>query len=249
MKKILYNGNTLEMYSSLEEIPVGRFQIYNRFVLMDAGIGSDVNSVASHVSMIQGFARTQQFEKALLQLQNYHQLLHFVVSNVSPEMNSFYVLIHKINGKLNEDVSEEGISDQMKKLSKSGLTMGKVRGFLEWFKKKVESEFAGLFPKLSNTVDTRQSYDFLQVRTLLTLKAIQGEEVDKERKRLEKRVFDYIEPRQFSGEDGIEVSTILNFEDACLTLQQVLHVPEPKKMTVVAFYRALNKLQEMKKAG
>ena len=49
MKEIKFNGHFLEMYDSIEELPIGQFQEYNRYILIDAGIGSNLDDSTSHI--------------------------------------------------------------------------------------------------------------------------------------------------------------------------------------------------------
>lgn len=45
MKKVTLQGHKIEIYDSIDELPIVRFQIYNKYLLLDCGIGSDMESV------------------------------------------------------------------------------------------------------------------------------------------------------------------------------------------------------------
>jgi hypothetical protein len=69
----------------------------------------------------------------------------------------------------------------------------------------------------------------------------------KERAFLDAQMLSTTAPQQFWGPNGVEAKTIVNFEDICIGLSQ--HVPkDPKAMTVLEFYRALEAVKKKVKA-
>lgn len=131
------NGCTLEMYDSIDVAPIENYINFNRLTMLDAGIGSDLNSIMNHWEAIQRYCAKGDTASLNQQLMNYRQALTFVVSNVSPRMLSFVALIHKIDGKVLTDFSDENMGEVLKQLSKKGLTVEIVEGFLAWVKKKL----------------------------------------------------------------------------------------------------------------
>jgi hypothetical protein len=76
-----------------------------------------------------------EIEKADRVMENMRQNIYFVINKVSPKMNSFVCVIKTINGKPLEDITEP--DKILEDLSKKGLTVGKVNGFLKQLKKKL----------------------------------------------------------------------------------------------------------------
>lgn len=131
------NGCTLEMYDSIDVLPIENYINYNRLTMLDVGVGSDLNAVMTHWEALQRYCAKGDTESLNRQLMNYRQALTFIVSNVSPRMLSFVALIHKIDGKKVEDFSDDNMSEILKQLSRKGLTVQIVEGFLDWVKKKL----------------------------------------------------------------------------------------------------------------
>ena len=48
MKELKLAGHKVRLYDSIEELPICRFHAYNRMLLIDAGIGSDINDFDAH---------------------------------------------------------------------------------------------------------------------------------------------------------------------------------------------------------
>lgn len=142
----LHNGNYLEMYGSIEDLPAENLGEYNRYVVIDSGIGSDQDAVNSHVFNIARYIQKEDKENAIKCLDHLLQCFTFVMDRKSPEAMSFYCLVKSINGqRVPEDLSEDWILQQMKVISRKGLTIGKLRGYLDHFKKKTNRNWKSSF--------------------------------------------------------------------------------------------------------
>ena len=79
--------------------------------------------------------------------------------------------------------------------------------------------------------------------TALILGEILGEDNTREIHDLEGDMLAFLQPKVMWGADGEEVKHIIGFEDTCVLLTQQLSV-DPKKMTTLSFYRALEVIQK-----
>lgn len=156
MQLIRYNGHTLEMYDSITELPITRYQEYNRYVMIDSGIGSDMNDADGHILTLRRLVAAGKMEEADTQLVNMRQNLAFVVSNTSPRMNSFVPLIATMNGRPVSDLSPENVQKLLAELDRKGLTAGKVLGFLTAVKKKWSRSLRSSFQRF-RIAPTRKS--------------------------------------------------------------------------------------------
>ena len=137
MKRIKLNGHFIEMWDSVDSMPAANYINHARLTMLDAGIGSDLDSVTRHWQKIAKLAEKGDADGLKKQLSNYLQSLQFIVSNTSPEMMSFVSLIKSIDSKAIEDYSDENAKAIIAELSKKGLTVGIVRSFLSAVKKKL----------------------------------------------------------------------------------------------------------------
>lgn len=243
MKEVWVNGLKLLMYNSIEELPAIRFQKYNEFLLTDSGIGSDINAIVRQNTLIIEFIKKGSTEKAIQQLQNMNQTFHFIISNMSPEMASFVVLIKSIDGKDNDDISEDGIKRTLERLSKRGLTLGKIRQFLLSFSDKISGEFETIFPA-TNSAKAKETFSLIRKRTLAIIDKIKGLGTDADVQKINHQIYELINPKKFSGADGLEVKMIKSFTDICVMLSQHLMVPDPKNLSTLQFYRSLELLEK-----
>lgn len=137
MKKIRINGHLIEAWDGVDSLPAANYINHARLVMLDAGIGSDLDAVTRHWQRIAKLAEKGDADGLKKQLSNYLQSLQFIVSNTSPEMMSFVSLIKSIDGKAIDDYSDENAKAIIEQLSKKGLTLGIIRSFLAYVKKKL----------------------------------------------------------------------------------------------------------------
>lgn len=136
MRKEKIGGVTLEMYDSIDELPMSRFQIYNRSLLLDMGIGCDVAGVESRIVSLRSFIKHKQYKSLDTELSNLHQSLLFIVGNTSLKFRCFSALVKSVNGKPFSDFSDDGLTELMDRLSKRGFTWGRLKSILSSLKKK-----------------------------------------------------------------------------------------------------------------
>ncbi len=137
MLGIHLHGNYLEMYDSIDELPFSRFQEYNRAILLDSGLGADLEAIVRHITQARKYNAAGKVEQADQALINMQQAISFTLEKVSPEAMAFVALIHRMNGKEVENLSHDSVKKITDELSRRGLTVGKVRGFLAYVKKKL----------------------------------------------------------------------------------------------------------------
>ncbi|MCB0585515.1 MAG: hypothetical protein KDD06_09360 [Phaeodactylibacter sp.] len=135
MLEIRLNGHFLEMWDSIDELPFSRFQEYNRAVMLDSGLGSDIPAIDRHLNQARRYNANKDTANTEQTLLNMRQAIAFVLDKSSPEGQAFVALIARMNGRAVEDISPEGTKKILENLSRRGLTVGKLRGFLEYVKK------------------------------------------------------------------------------------------------------------------
>lgn len=194
------------------------------------------------------YARSKTPELAVTELDNMRQNVYFIQNNISPKYLAFAVLVKSINGIQYSDLSDDGLQKIVDMLK--DLPVKDVAAQMEAVKKKIENELCMYFPKMFEDAAVKEYYDELRARTLLVLDTIINGETDEKNEEIEKittMLLLYNKPAVFSGYDNLEVKYDKQFENMCLTISQYLHVPEPKKFTVLEYYNAFERISELLK--
>lgn len=248
MKKVkLGLTTTLEIYDSIDELPMARFHRYNKMMLIDANIGSDLAAIDKHIERVKAFITARKNESAITELDNLRQSVFFAQNNVTPRSMAFAALVKSINGRPCDDLTDEGLQKVVDKIA--DLPMMQIATLLEAAKKKIDDELTAYFPNLFDDADSKEYHDLLRKRTLALLKSIiEGATESTEVEELTTELLAYVKPQTFNGAKNFEVEYDKQFERLCFQIRQELGGVDPKLYTVMEYYNAFECLKEQQKA-
>lgn len=242
MKDVIVNKIRIKIYDSIDELPIKRFHKYNKFMLIDGGVGSDINDINSHISKILKYIVKDDKKNARVELENMRQLLYLVTEELSPKHLSFAALVYEINGVKVTDISDDGLKNVLKKL---GTVKKKwFDNMIESLKKKIDEDLTLYFKNEFETSNIKEYYDKLKKRTLLQLNELINE-VDEitEIEKIDDALILFFNPKDF-GSGSVEVEYDTNFETMCLVISQRLNL-NPKDMNVMEFYSSFEYVKKM----
>lgn len=242
MVTVKIGKHTVEAYDSIEELPIARFHRYQKYLLIDAGVGADIASFDARIERTRRYMMAGDAENAGKELMNLRQSVNLIQNGVNPKHLAFCALVYKIDGKPADGLTDDQVRQNCRELEDG--TDAEVTAALAAVKKKIDEELQVYFPALFNTPDTKDYYDLMRRRTLAVLDAICEDRIDDPRIiELTTQLLLYAKPKQFDGSDGLEVQFDRQFENLCLCLSEQMGV-KPKEMTVLEFYNAFDFLQE-----
>lgn len=246
MKSLLINKKIVRVYDSIDEMPIVNFQKYNKYLLIDSGIGSDADDIDAHIVKIAKYIKSNNNKKALQELQNMRQNMYMVNNEISPKYLAFAALIHSIDGKEVNDLSDDGLKKLLQDLK--DIKHSKVIDFLLWLKKKVTSELETYFPGDFVNPKEKEAYDKLKNRTLLVLDSIINDTDNTEQIELiDTMMLNMHTPKVFIGSESVEVKYDKQFESTCLLIAQKTNM-DARKMTVLQFYNAIDNIKAQAEA-
>ena len=235
------NNHTIEIYDSIDEMPINRFHKYSKYLLIDSGVGSDLQDILTHIERAMIYTKTNP-ALAITELENMRQALYLVSEEISPKYMAFAVLVNKIDGKPADDLSDVGLKRVLDTLQEA--KKGWLDGILNSVKKKMDHELSMYFPGKFDDATTKEYFDQLKSHTLLRLEnIISGKDVKQACDNIEIRLAMLTKPRIFSGKKSAEIAYDKQFEEMCLILSQNLQV-DTKSMTVLQFYNAFEYLKK-----
>lgn len=245
MKNVQIKGMNVELYDSIEDLPIMRFHKYNKMLLVDAGVGSDLSDFDRHVEKVIRYLNSPTPNMATVELENMRQNIYFIQSEVSPRHLAFAVLVKSINGKPRNDLSDDGLQQTISLFK--DVANSEITAQLEAVKKKIDDELRLYFPRLFDDATLKEYYDKLKQRTIVVLRTIiDGRATEADAKEIDDitaELITYFNPQEFTGSDGVEIKHDRQFENMCLILSQNLHV-DPKKFTVLEYYNAFEYIKE-----
>jgi len=233
------NGNYVELYDSMESMNIMRYILYNRYVMIDAGIGSDMDSIVNHFANLQRFILKEDKENALKEMVNMRQNIIFAVNMSSMDFMAFACLVKSINGKKYPNkLSEDDIHEIMEDLKSRDLTIGKMTEWLGEVKKKLKTEQELFFPSMVNPLTSLEYFSLLKKRALLMLDKIDGEDTNEDIYVVEEQLYGTYTPKTYGGKDGEEVRYVKNFNETLISLSKYLGI-DASNLTALEFYQGL----------
>ena len=116
MKKVKLNGHKVVIYDSIDELPMARFHKYSKMLLVDAGVGSDINDFDAHIERVTRYIRNGDNESGAKELENLRQCVYLILSEQSVRDLSLACLVAEIDGKKRDDLSDDGLKEVVRLL-------------------------------------------------------------------------------------------------------------------------------------
>ena len=109
--------HTVEFYDTIEELPIVRFHKYQKLLLVDAGIGSDIAAFDQRIERTRRFLMAGKAEQAQQELENMRQCVFLIQSGVNPKHRAFAALVTKIDGQDCTDIGDDALAAITEKLN------------------------------------------------------------------------------------------------------------------------------------
>lgn len=239
--------HTVKMYEAIEELPIARFHKYQKYLLIDSGIGADIAAFDARIEKARRFIQDGKSENAIKELNNLRQGVYFIQNGISPKHRAFAALVTQVDGE-DYDMSDDSIEKIVAKLS--DVKIKELTELFESVKKKIDTELMLYFPSLFNDSEVKEYFDLLKRRTMKILEniinGVPNPDKTKEIDKLTAKLITYSKPKDYTGSDGVEVQFDRQFENLCIVLSEQLHV-KPKEYSVMEFYNAFDFVQKRAK--
>lgn len=244
MKELQLNGHKVRIYDSIDALPITRFHSYNRMLLVDAGVGSDISDFDNHIERMVRYIRKGDNDSAAKELENMRQNVYMIMSGQSVRDLSFACLVASIDDEPCNDMSQEALQRIVETLG--GATRGELTEAYQSAKKKIDNDLSLYFPSLFDDVTTREYYDIVKRLTLTNLERIADGDTTERKdmaEQLREKLVLFQKPKVFTGHDGLEVRHDKEFETMCLAITKETG-RDAKRMTVLEYYNAYEYLRE-----
>mgnify|MGYP003313625686 CR=1 FL=1 len=110
MVTVKIGKHIVEMYDTIEELPIVRFHKYQKLLLVDAGIGSDIAAFDQRIEKTRRFLMAGKPEQAQKELENMRQAVFLIQSAINTKHLSFACLVFAIDGVKYTDLSDDGLT-------------------------------------------------------------------------------------------------------------------------------------------
>jgi len=118
--------HTIKLYDNIDQLPIERFNKANKYWMLHDNIGSSIADFdANHYNKLVLLAGEKK--KLIAELNNFRILVFNIQNEINVEHLSFACLVHSIDGKECDDLSEQSLRDVLKRMSDMGLTQDELK--------------------------------------------------------------------------------------------------------------------------
>lgn len=128
-------GHKVELYSSIDEMPMANYHKFNKYLMFESGLAPNANGVIGHLSRMSELLSAEEYDKLRLEIQNTYQAVSFIMEEMSPISMAFACMVHKIDGEPVTDLSDEAMKLLSYRLNRERAKV--LRSKVEELKKKL----------------------------------------------------------------------------------------------------------------
>lgn len=137
MNTCIVGGHKVELYNSIDEMPMINYHRFNKFMMFDSALAPDANGVIGHLSRMSELLNAEQYDKLKVELQNTYMSISYIMNDISPVSMAFACMVHSIDGAVVMDLSDEALKSLSFKINRESAKV--LREKVEELKKKLTS--------------------------------------------------------------------------------------------------------------
>lgn len=132
-----YPHGAASFCETIKELPIDRYSEFQKYLLQDSGMGSDIESIQRHNEKIDLFLAANKIPEAITERTNQHFNFFFMLNQVNITHCSFAILVSSIKEQPITDYSETNLITICNQLGKQGFTHEQLTSILEDVKKNL----------------------------------------------------------------------------------------------------------------
>jgi hypothetical protein len=226
----------LMIFDDIEQLPVERFNKANKFWMLSDNLGNSFEDI-DKVHLSKFFLIADDKEKLLKEVNNLRVLVYNIISETHPDQLAFAALVHSVDGREVNDLSDEGLRTLIIELSNKGLPIGEIKKKI--LREKISSQLEVCFPTTFKNGLNTAFWQTMKKRVLKELDGLMGVDVSKELREIDRYMAQFIEPKEFIGETSYELKYDSDFEKNCIILSEYVNKPV-KNLTTKEYFTLLN---------
>lgn len=131
----IINNQSVKLYASTKEMPVKLYNLTQKYLLQDMGIGSDMNAIDERFASIDSYLSAGKISEAIQERENQRFAFYTMIQGVSYKSLAFACHIHSIDDVKVTDYSEDNLTAMSEKFD---FSVYELEETLEDLKKNFE---------------------------------------------------------------------------------------------------------------
>lgn len=142
-----FKNHEIEIYDSIQNLPVLRFQKFNKYQMIASEIGNDFTDYDKRTEKALAFLHKNMVQEAIQELNNRRQTVFNAYNEFTPIGKSFAVLIKRIDKTVYDMYAPDDLDAIIKHLNDIGFDYETSMNKLREVKKKIETELVVYYPQ------------------------------------------------------------------------------------------------------
>lgn len=149
------NNHRIEVYDSAKSLPILRFQLFNKYMMMASEVGSTFADYDARTARTLQFLQKNMVAEAIQELNNRRQAVFNAYNEYSPKGKAFAVMVKKIDDRTYEGTSPDELDEVLRHLDQIGLGHIDSMETLTEVKKKSRRNFKFTIPTIFRRTRTQ----------------------------------------------------------------------------------------------
>lgn len=249
---VICGKHEIELYDSVQNMNIFRFQKFNKYQMYACEIGSTFEDYDQRTAEVYKFLQKGMVAEAMQSLNNRRQLVFNAFSEFKPTGKALAILVKRIDKRKYTDISSDGLDQVLKRLDEIGFTYEQTIDGLNDVKKKLDTEvqvyFPKYFPKDSNpekTVLRWQKLD-IELQRILNPEAFQEKNLD----HVEKEILQHQAPNNWNVHvpGNMERKMEVDFHKYASAVKVRTGI-DLERTTAFSFYASVEMIEEQQKSN
>jgi hypothetical protein len=247
MKTIEFKKHRIEIFSSIEDLPIKRYQKFNKFLMIDNEVGSTFEDYDIRTQKAIELLSKNLKDEAIIELENRRLAVFNSYNEYSPVGFAFAILVKKIDDQEFSDYSDDGLNRIIETLDKIGFSFKELTENVQEIKKKIDDAKKLYFPNAESKSSEIEMNGLVLARMRAQINLIENfcEENEKALFEIEKEILLKNAPRSWNVyvKGNMEIEMEVEFEKYLIAVSE--HTNESiESMSVFRFETMVNYLKE-----
>lgn len=130
-------GNEIKYYSDPAQLPFERYCLFQKYTLLNAGVGSTIQDIGIHFAKLHEFLGHEMIEEAKKEAENLHFNFFSTLNSLNYISKADASLVFSIDKEKMDDLSDDGLELCIEKMQKVGISAKEVNDLFFDVKKKL----------------------------------------------------------------------------------------------------------------
>lgn len=126
----------IQFYDSVETLPIKRYQLLQKYSLIDGGIGSTFEDILRHFQKFDNFIEVKDMDSLLIERENLMMNFSFILDEKSTATYMLATMIKSVNNQTTE-VNDENIDELVELLECLDISYHEIERVIETQKKSL----------------------------------------------------------------------------------------------------------------